>query len=87
MSDARLSRVLYVAVAAAAAQPPIAVVVFDRPNPLGGEVVEGPVIVDDACASFVGRKPIAVRHGMTFGELAWWGWGDDPKLSPTYPYQ
>lgn len=60
-----------VMVAAAAAEPPISVVVFDRPNPLGGEVVEGPVSVDPACASFVGRRPIAVRHGMTVGELAW----------------
>jgi uncharacterized protein YbbC (DUF1343 family) len=60
-------------VAAAAASPPIRVVVFDRPNPLGGEVVEGPVAIDSGCASFVARKPIAVRHGMTMGELAWWG--------------
>ena len=60
-----------VMVAAAAAQPPISVVVFDRPNPLGGEVVEGPVRIDDGFASFVGRRPIAVRHGMTVGELAW----------------
>ena len=60
-----------VMVASAAAEPPLAVVVFDRPNPLGGDIVEGPVDVDASCTSFVARKPIAVRHGMTVGELAW----------------
>jgi uncharacterized protein YbbC (DUF1343 family) len=33
-------------------------------------MVEGPVRVDHACSSFIGRKPIAIRHGMTIGELA-----------------
>ena len=45
------------------------VVVLDRPNPIGGIVLEGPVL-DPALASFVGRFPIPVRHGMTPGELA-----------------
>jgi uncharacterized protein YbbC (DUF1343 family) len=45
------------------------VVVLDRPNPIGGVAVEGPVL-DPALASFVGRYPIPVRHGMTTGELA-----------------
>lgn len=45
------------------------VVVLDRPNPLGGEVVEGNCL-DPACASFVGRYPIPMRHGLTIGELA-----------------
>jgi uncharacterized protein YbbC (DUF1343 family) len=45
------------------------VVVLDRPNPLGGEAVEGNVL-DPAFASFVGLHPLAVRHGMTAGELA-----------------
>lgn len=43
--------------------------VLDRPNPLGGDVVEGPVL-DPHFASFVGLYPLAVRHGMTVGELA-----------------
>lgn len=43
--------------------------VLDRPNPLGGEVVEGPVL-DEQFASFVGMKPIPVRYGLTAGELA-----------------
>ena len=45
------------------------VVVCDRPNPIGGEAVDGPV-VDPAFASFVGQFPIPLRHGMTIGELA-----------------
>ena len=45
------------------------VVVLDRPNPLGGDVVAGPVL-QPSHSSFVGRAPIALRHGMTTGELA-----------------
>lgn len=47
----------------------VPVVVLDRPNPIGGTAVEGPVL-EPRLASFVGRYPIAVRHGMTTGELA-----------------
>jgi uncharacterized protein YbbC (DUF1343 family) len=45
------------------------VVVCDRPNPIGGVEVEGPVL-DAAFSSFVGEYPIPLRHGMTIGELA-----------------
>lgn len=45
-----------------------ALVVLDRPNPLGGAVVDGNVL-DPAYRSFVGMHPLAVRHGMTVGEL------------------
>jgi uncharacterized protein YbbC (DUF1343 family) len=45
------------------------VVVLDRPNPLGGIELDGNV-ADPAYASFVGRYPLAVRHGMTIAELA-----------------
>jgi len=45
------------------------VIVLDRPNPLGGTVVEGP-LVEPGFESFVGRFPIPVRHGLTMGELA-----------------
>jgi uncharacterized protein YbbC (DUF1343 family) len=45
------------------------IVVLDRPNPVGGEAVEGNILQDD-CTSFVGLYPIPMRHGMTFGELA-----------------
>lgn len=44
-------------------------VVFDRPNPIGGEMVEGG-IVKPGFESFVGMYPIPMRHGMTVGELA-----------------
>lgn len=42
--------------------------VLDRPNPIGG-AVEGPVL-DPKFKSFIGLYPIAMRHGMTVGELA-----------------
>lgn len=45
------------------------VVVLDRPNPLGGKIIEGPV-VDKDFSSFVGLRPLPVRHGMTIGEIA-----------------
>jgi len=45
------------------------VVILDRPNPIGGLQVEGNCLSED-CASFVGRYPIPMRHGMTMGELA-----------------
>jgi uncharacterized protein YbbC (DUF1343 family) len=43
--------------------------ILDRPNPTGGEIVEGPVL-EPKFASFIGLYPIAMRHGMTVGELA-----------------
>lgn len=43
------------------------VVILDRPNPVGGEVLEGRVL-DMDCTSFVGEYPIPMRHGMTAGE-------------------
>jgi uncharacterized protein YbbC (DUF1343 family) len=49
----------------------IPVVVLDRPNPLGGDSVEGPLL-DLHYASFVGRSAIPMRHGLTLGELAQW---------------
>jgi uncharacterized protein YbbC (DUF1343 family) len=44
-------------------------VVLDRPNPIGGEIVEGATL-DPRFRSFVGMYPIPARHGMTVGELA-----------------
>lgn len=46
-------------------------VVLDRPNPLGGTVLEGPVL-DLNFASFVGLYETPVQHGMTIGEIAQW---------------
>lgn len=53
--------------AAAAAHIPI--IVLDRPDPIGGVAVQGPVL-DPKFASFVGEYPIPLRYGMTIGELA-----------------
>lgn len=47
----------------------IEMLILDRPNPLGGSRIEGPLI-DKAFHSFVGILPVPVRHGMTAGELA-----------------
>ncbi len=44
-------------------------IVLDRPNPIGGVQVEGPVL-QKGFESFVGMFPIPLRHGMTIGELA-----------------
>ena len=44
-------------------------VVLDRPNPIGGEIVEG-ALLEEKFKSFVGMYPIPARHGMTVGELA-----------------
>ena len=53
----------------AAAEHGLKFVVLDRPNPLGGLLVEGPLLDKDK-KSFVGHHAIPVRHGMTTGELA-----------------
>jgi len=53
----------------AAARHGVPVVVCDRPNPIGGIAVEGPML-EDGFQSFVGQYPIPMRHGMTIGELA-----------------
>ena len=53
----------------AAAQHDKRFVILDRPNPIGGQVVDGPVL-DPGRQSFVGFHTIPVRHGMTMGELA-----------------
>lgn len=47
----------------------VRVVVLDRPNPLGGIAVEGPAL-RPGFESFVGAHDIAIRHGLTVGELA-----------------
>jgi uncharacterized protein YbbC (DUF1343 family) len=52
----------------AAAEHGKKVLVLDRPNPIGGRLVEGNLIQPD-CHSFVGLYPIPMRHGLTFGEL------------------
>ncbi len=44
-------------------------VVLDRPNPVGGRYVEG-TLLDPEFSSFVGLRPLPVRHGMTIAEVA-----------------
>lgn len=53
----------------AAARHGLPVVVCDRPNPIGGGDVEGPML-EAGYESFVGLFPIPMRHGLTVGELA-----------------
>ena len=53
----------------AAGEASIPFIVLDRPNPVGGRQVQGNIL-DPAFASFVGRYPLPMRHGMTPGELA-----------------
>src|SRR6202521_5081766 len=47
----------------------VTAIVCDRPNPIGGIAVEGPMLAA-GFESFVGLYPIPMRHGMTIGELA-----------------
>ena len=53
----------------AAGQTGTDIVILDRPDPLGGALVQGP-LSDVGSESYVNVAPIPVRHGMTLGELA-----------------
>lgn len=48
-----------------------AVIVLDRPNPINGIQIEGP-LVDAGLQSFISHLPVPIRHGLTMGELARW---------------
>jgi len=70
----------------AARQAGKAVVVLDRPNPMGGVIVDGPVL-EEQFRSFIGMYPIPYVHGMTIGELAQlynqaFGIGADLRIVP-----
>ncbi len=54
----------------AAAESGIEVIVLDRPNPINGMDMEGPILEYPAFSSFVGLYPVPERFGMTMGELA-----------------
>jgi uncharacterized protein YbbC (DUF1343 family) len=54
----------------AAADAGIPFVVLDRPNPVNGVTIEGPILEYPRHSSFIGLYPIPLRHGMTAGELA-----------------
>lgn len=62
-----LSTLYYVLRGAGRANLPV--ILLDRPNPINGRVMEGP-LVDPGLESFVGILPIPLRHGLTLGELA-----------------
>lgn len=47
----------------------LSVFVLDRPNPIDGKTIEGP-LVSDGHESFVSAHPLPIRHGLTIGELA-----------------
>jgi beta-N-acetylhexosaminidase len=53
----------------AAGEAGVVFVVLDRPNPIGGRLVQGNVL-DPEYATFVGLYPVPMRHGLTVGELA-----------------
>lgn len=53
-----------------AAERHLRLVVLDRPNPLGGAVVDGPMLPASDTKSFVNHHALPLRHGMTMGELA-----------------
>ena len=54
----------------AAAASGIEFIVLDRPNPVNGAVMEGPILEYPDFSSFIGLYPVPERHGMTMGELA-----------------
>ncbi len=63
-----IATMAYAMSAAAAAGIPF--VVLDRPNPINGDTMEGPILEFPRHSSFIGLYPIPLRHGMTAGELA-----------------
>lgn len=56
----------------ACAEYNILLIILDRPNPLGGNLIlaEGPMLDEKNCSSFIGRWSIPIRHCCTYGELA-----------------
>ncbi|MGL1885036.1 MAG: DUF1343 domain-containing protein [Reichenbachiella sp.] len=61
----------------------VEVIILDRPNPIGGEAIEGNIL-DLKFQSFVGRHELPMRHGMTMGEVAMMAkthWGIDCQLT------
>ncbi|MDW7673668.1 MAG: DUF1343 domain-containing protein [Bacillota bacterium] len=81
-----MSTLNYVMVAAQKYNKPV--IVLDRPNPVGGEIVEGPVL-EDPFKTFVGVDNLPMAHGMTAGELALFfnrDIGADVKVIPMEGY-
>jgi uncharacterized protein YbbC (DUF1343 family) len=68
----------------AAAKAHIEIIVLDRPNPIGGVAVQGPVS-DNGSESYTDYMPLPIREGMTLGELALYFNGERLLASPTSP--
>ncbi len=67
------------------------VIILDRPNPIGGNQIEGNILSQDV-SSFVGRFPIPMRHGLTIGEISSYfntefGIGSDLSIIPMKGWQ
>jgi uncharacterized protein YbbC (DUF1343 family) len=69
----------------ACAENNIPVLILDRPNPIDGRTVEGPVLKDEL-KSFVGIVPIPIRYAMTVGELATYFAGEEMPGYNLNPY-
>lgn len=54
--------------------------VLDRPNPIGGELVEGPIQDAELVGQFISHYPMPTRHGLTVGEIARL-FNADPKMA------
>jgi uncharacterized protein YbbC (DUF1343 family) len=61
-----------VLVARACRDAGVRVVVLDRPNPLGGDAIEGRLQEGERFLSFVGLERLPIRHGLTLGEILAW---------------
>jgi len=68
----------------AAAKAHIEIIVLDRPNPIGGVAVQGPVS-DNGVESYTDYMPLPIREGMTLGELALYFNGERLLASTTSP--
>ncbi len=68
----------------AAAKAHIEIIVLDRPNPIGGVAVQGPVS-DNGVESYTDYMPLPIREGMTLGELALYFNGERLFASETSP--
>ena len=74
-----ISCMRYVIEAAFSLPRPVRVMVLDRPNPLGGEKVDGPFL-DRKWRSYVGAYETPYVHGLTIGEIARWAVGTSGVL-------
>jgi SSS family transporter len=68
----------------AAAQAHIEIILLDRPNPIGGTAIQGPVS-DPGKESYINYMPLPIRHGLTLGELARYINTEHRLVSPASP--